>query len=695
MSGGLLGMLSQITLTGGAGEAPAAAATVPQVLGHAVETATKTMAIPATCEAIDTGRRVYAETGNAEQALHAAEMAYGTTTAMGVVPLSTPGGVWSRLATGAASGVATGEASREAMNLVLPLQMQQPFDAEQAIFSAITGGALGGVMAPRPEPAYHEAIRQTYTDAAKAQQAEQDFANLPARVQVACSSKLRERDPEAFKQFVQSVTDDGQLNEVYIDGKTFGDVLNQSGVTPDQLAKTLPDVAEQLREALATGGDVRIPVSDYATHIAGGPVDVGILPHLKTTPDGMTYQQGQEFYQGQKKAMEEQAAKIVEQKAQDDAYQADVKTLEDNLFGQMQATGRFTDDVSRASIVPLKSYYVTRAEQLGMKPSELYAKFPVKITAERVFGGGLEQFAGPNAQPADAHALPTAQQRIAAGADAETVRKETGWFKGPDNKWRYEISDADAKLKKPWPSKAQLFKDVYVDVMNERLDDVNWNLKVGDILEHPSLFAAYPELANIIVDYKSGKGASLLPPQGIYPARIQIGADEPMYEVRSLLMHEVQHAIQEHEGFARGGSLNTAGVIKAQAKNECDYWSNVYTLKREMEGGLRLPVDKAVEALNELGFGIEAEHVADAQRYTLEELKAKNDAAYAELQRTGDGPYETYRRLAGEVEARNTQARAKMTDAERSATPPEQTADVPSSDVIVVFNGKVMESAPP
>ena len=44
-----------------------------------------------------------------------------------------------------------------------------------------------------------------------------------------------------------------------------------------------------------------------------------------------------------------------------------------------------------------------------------------------------------------------------------------------------------------------------------------------------------------------------------------------------------------------------------------------------------------------------------------------------------------YKRLAGEVEARNTQARASMSDAERRATSPQSTADVADRDQIVTF----------
>lgn len=52
-----------------------------------------------------------------------------------------------------------------------------------------------------------------------------------------------------------------------------------------------------------------------------------------------------------------------------------------------------------------------------------------------------------------------------------------------------------------------------------------------------------------------------------------------------------------------------------------------------------------------------------------------------------DVAQKVYRRLAGEVEARNTQTRLNMTAEERRAMPATETADVPRSEQIVRFNG--------
>lgn len=61
-------------------------------------------------------------------------------------------------------------------------------------------------------------------------------------------------------------------------------------------------------------------------------------------------------------------------------------------------------------------------------------------------GQVLNQFAGPGALTANEQALASAQAMLASGVNAEQVRQDTGWFKGADGKWRFEIADGDAKI---------------------------------------------------------------------------------------------------------------------------------------------------------------------------------------------------------------------------------------------------------
>ncbi len=293
----------------------------------------------------------------------------------------------------------------------------------------------------------------------------------------------------------------------------------------------------------------------------------------------------------------------------------------------------------------------------------------------------LFSFAGQNAATADTHALETAQARIERGDDAETVRKETGWHKGKDGKWRFEISDKDARL---------------IGLRDDGRRKSHQDDYLGDVIDHPSLFAAYPALRKVRVEitvdpaFKEESGSFDLP----RPEDAGTVADAPRIKVMarnerealSTLLHEIQHGIQDIEGFATGGSpaqFASGPMFDARARDlQAD-------LSENLTGGVSARPEEIAGAVK---YGDQSELAAIARRHGFESL----DAALEFLRQEDEKrtPFGQYRRLAGEVEARNTQARQGMTEAERRATPPSTTQDVSDSDVIVTWNGTEMASAP-
>ena len=112
-----------------------------------------------------------------------------------------------------------------------------------------------------------------------------------------------------------------------------------------------------------------------------------------------------------------------------------------------------------------------------------------ETTQERNQGGVRYSFGGERARSADKTSLATAKQLDADGKNSEEIRQKTGWHKGYDGKWRFEIDDSMAKLVENPPLKLKGDNDV----------GYYRTAKLGDVLEHSKLFEAYPQLKDVTV----------------------------------------------------------------------------------------------------------------------------------------------------------------------------------------------------
>ena len=231
--------------------------------------------------------------------------------------------------------------------------------------------------------------------------------------------------------------------------------------------------------------------------------------------------------------------------------------------------------------------------------------------------------------------------------DAKAIKMATGWERGADGKWRYEIPDA--KIKDTM--------DVGGGQIVKRYeDDMLWNGgKLSDVIDAPELFKAYPQLKGVRIDTDAIMND--MPSHGEYDSKtntITIHADELKY-MNDILNHEIQHAIQGIEGFAAGGSPTT---IRGEVK------------KRFNE------VTKQIKQLR-------AEGKEDEAKALIE----KNRGLYNAYMKNDD--FNSYKSLAGEVEARNVSARLNMTPEERRKTLAESTEDVARKDQILLGVGDV------
>lgn len=252
-------------------------------------------------------------------------------------------------------------------------------------------------------------------------------------------------------------------------------------------------------------------------------------------------------------------------------------------------------------------------------------------------------FAGEKAKTADLDALARAKVMEMEGAKREDIWTETGWFRAPDGRWKWEIDDSNAQLTGKGAG---------------RLDRV---------LNHGGLYDAYPDIAKTKTEpLPSFLGMDMLigggyrPPQpkwfglttdrgSLVYSRQFTGADRV-----GKILHEGQHAIQARENFADGGSSRTAaeGLSAAEKK----------TL-----------IDNEVRSRMDRVSYIKQQNILDEYEAGVRRRAAQNIDTL------------TYNVLAGEVEARAVEKRMDLTPEQRRSRPPWLDYDVPEDQQIVRF----------
>ena len=326
--------------------------------------------------------------------------------------------------------------------------------------------------------------------------------------------------------------------------------------------------------------------------------------------------------------------------------------------------------------------------------------------------------------------LSVARQMEDDGKDAKVIKLATGWERGADGKWRYEILDGiyhpkdDAELKKalakqPWSEELNGLSDRILDgeeLSKEETERFNELVEeeaafkadylkkekphLADWLENDELFKAYPELKRVGIVFTDNMPKE----QAGYYSRseneIVINANSYV-RPESVIAHEIQHAIQHEEGFVRGGSVE--GIEQKFQKAKAEWRARAYAHElEEMAKELgeeynQLKVEKAL--IKELEDMDMSELIPDKEtrikgfNYFVRGYADRSmDDAIKQFRldtslRGNFNPYLEYRKLGGEVEARNVQGRMAMSPEERRRSLAEETEDIAREDQIFLSGG--------
>lgn len=299
----------------------------------------------------------------------------------------------------------------------------------------------------------------------------------------------------------------------------------------------------------------------------------------------------------------------------------------------------------------------------------------------------LGMFLGFKSHGADLGKLAKASSLQSKGATREEIWEATGWWKGKDDQWRYEISDEAFDLTPEAKKALKAEEDALVEFddgpfgvirVNDNQPSVEGNIE--DVFSHPELYRNYEnnDLTRPIVpkrekptDPNSFQQVPFIKEQ--HDSKAKIGRADPgraegMYtpdtdsyyaagsDDDALLRtaaHELQHGVQRREGFARGSSPDEAASIASKVMQELP--PEVFNFMQARDMARANPDNLAFQLRAQKAFR------------PVEPHWDKVEPILTWLDRDS---WENYKAVDGEAEANLTAARLKMTDAERKAAPP-------------------------
>ncbi len=226
-------------------------------------------------------------------------------------------------------------------------------------------GAVGGAGMAAPirtgieTPRIIEAVAPVVSKLLQSGNAKKEALFLDNVMKASEKSKLRERDPEAFKDMLRGMAEENGAANVYVSGEALQEYMQSDAYDPDG---PLASWVNQVEEAAATGGDVLMPIEEAA--VALQPAWATLKDDVRLSAGGVSRREAQTFDEAMVDVMDELERSMTEQEQANAKKLEPIEKLATSINQKLQNAG-FTPSTAKIQADLLVQRYATRAERLG------------------------------------------------------------------------------------------------------------------------------------------------------------------------------------------------------------------------------------------------------------------------------------------------------------------------------------------
>ncbi|EMC7765776.1 GNAT family N-acetyltransferase [Acinetobacter baumannii] len=229
-------------------------------------------------------------------------------------------------------------------------------------------------------------------------------------------SKTAQRDDSASQAFIkQAVEEHGAVEEVYIDGQTFNQLLRDRNIEPADLFERAPSLQDQLGTAETFNGTVQIPVNEFVSAMSVVERPTDFVENVRSSPDMPTYREAQENLAKTTEQMQQEADTYMAEQARFESAEDAKELVATEVQNQLAKVGTFTAKYNRAAGELTSAFYSTLGDKLGISAKEAFDRYPIRIADEPTTDKGISF-----------NQSATPEQTISVDEFAKSIKKQYG-----------------------------------------------------------------------------------------------------------------------------------------------------------------------------------------------------------------------------------------------------------------------------
>lgn len=196
-------------------------------------------------------------------------------------------------------------------------------------------------------------------------------------------SKTAQRDEAASQAFIkQAIEEHGAVNEVYIDGQTFNQLLRDRNIEPTDLFERAPSLQDQLGTSETFNGTVQIPVDEFVSAMSVVERPTDFVENVRSDPNMPTYREAQENLAKTTEQMQQEANTYMAEQARFENAESTKELVATEVQKHLAKVGTFTTKYNRAAGELTSAFYSTLGDKLGISAKEAFDRYPIRIADE-------------------------------------------------------------------------------------------------------------------------------------------------------------------------------------------------------------------------------------------------------------------------------------------------------------------------